>query len=428
MLSKTDKTISAWCWYDWANSSYSLVITSAVFPVYFLNLAHSVSEQTWWQQLDRSVLYAYVYSLASLVILFLSPVFGSISDYSGRKKLFMRLFSFIGAIACMLLYFSTAQELFLTCILFILSSVCYSLGVVFYNAYIPEIAPPDQYDQVSAKGFAWGYLGGMIALIISLLIIRGDTVLGFTEEQIKMNIPVRISFIFIGLWWLLFAAYSLKRLPADRKRAVINRKVIWESYTRIIKAFRRAGEHKTISIFLLAFFFFDMGLMTVMGMAGVFAIKTFSLSPVELISIILLLQLLAIGGSWFFVWIAKRSDSLIALKYAVLLWIVVCMMGLLVQNTFQFYLMAGLVGFVMGGTQSLSRSAFATLIRHEKDEYATFFSVYDVLDKTGVTCGTFLFGWLEFTTGSMRISVAALSIFFIIGFILLQSISKTWKR
>jgi UMF1 family MFS transporter len=425
---KDNKTINAWCWYDWANSSYSLVITSAIFPSYFLSLEITGQRTAWWQQLSNSVLYAYLYSFASLLIMFLSPLFGSIADYAGRKKAFMKIFSYIGAGSCVLLYFSSADQLLLTGGLFIVSSVCYSLGVVFYNAYIPEIATPDQYDTVSAKGFAWGYLGGMIALVVSLLAITFAETIGFTSAQSDAGIPVRVSFIFIGIWWLLFAAYSLKGLPPDGRYRPINVKIIFQSYARIIQAFRRARKHKVIALFLLAFFFYNMGVTTIMGMSSVFATKTLNLTTGHLIVVILILQLLAIIGSYVFVVVAKRFTNLMAIKIAVALWVVVCFIGYSVQNINQFYIMACLVGFVMGGTQSLSRSAYATLIQGEQDEYATWFSLYDVLDKIGVVTGTFLFGWIEYMTGSMRASVATLSVFFLIGFLFLQLINKAWKR
>jgi UMF1 family MFS transporter len=429
-LKPNNKIVNAWCWYDWANSSYSLVITSAIFPSYFLSLAPPAGSKTaWWHTISNSVLYAYMYSFASLLLLFLSPLFGSIADYSGRKKLFMSFFSYIGSVSCIFLFFSTADQLLLIASLFIISSVCYSLGVVFYNAYIPEIATPDQFDTVSAKGFAWGYLGGMIALVISLLVIQFAAHMGFTPEQIDQNIPVRVSFVFIGLWWLGFAWYSIKGLPADRKGNKITAQTILRSYNRIYKAFLRARSHKTISIFLLAFFFYDMGLTTVMGMSSVFATKTLHLKTVHLIGVILILQLVAILGSYVFLFIAKKVNTIFAVKTAVLLWVLVCFIAYSIQSISQFYLMAVLVGLVMGGTQALSRSAFAALIQEEKDEYATYFSLYDVLDKMGVVIGTFLFGWIEYVTGSMRASVATLSVFFIIGFIFLQLIKKNaWEK
>jgi MFS transporter, UMF1 family len=428
LLKKNNQTIRAWCWYDWANSSYSLVITSAIFPSYFLSLEIAGKGTAWWQQISNSVLYAYLYSFASLFLLFFSPLFGSIADYAGRKKLFMTIFSGIGVVSCGLLYFSTADHILFTGGLFIVSSVCYSLGVVFYNAYIPEIAKPDQYDTVSAKGFAWGYLGGMIALVLCLLLIQFSPRMGFTRLQLDALIPVRVSFIFIGLWWLLFAAYSLKGLPRDTNRHSIGFNSILQSYARIVKAFRHAGRHQTIALFLLAFFFYDMGVTTIMGMSSVFATKTLDLTTTHLIGVILLLQLLAIAGSYLFVLISKKFTNLIAVKTAVILWVLICFIGYSVHNSFQFYIMAGLVGLVMGGTQAMSRSFFATLIQKEQDEYATWFSLYDVLDKAGVVIGTFLFGWIEYLTGSMRSSVATLSVFFIIGFIILQLMNKTWKK
>lgn len=374
------------------------------------------------------MLYAYLYSFASLLILFFSPLFGSIADYAGNKKKFMRLFSYTGAISCALLFFATGEWMALTCGLFLVSSTCYSLGVVFYNAYLPEIAAPAEYDSVSAKGFAWGYLGGLIALIGCLVLIRFAEPLGFSNSSIAAALPVRITFILIGIWWWAFARYAFQGLPPDGIAKPITRTIITQSYTRLIKAFRQARGHRVIGLFLGAFFFYNMGVATIMGMSSVFATKTLHLTTEHLIGVILALQVLAIAGSWLFVQVANRYDNFTAVKIAVILWVVICGIGYTVQNLSQFYLMASLVGLVMGGTQALSRSAFATLIQGEQHEYATWFSVYDVLDKVGVVAGTFLFGWIEWLTGSMRASVAALSIFFIIGLIILLSIKSPWKK
>nr|WP_276481805.1 MFS transporter [Paraflavitalea sp. H1-2-19X] len=420
--------MKAWCWYDWANSSYSLVITSAIFPSYFLSLTTSGTQPAWWQSIGNSVLYAYLYSLASLMILLLSPLFGSIADYAGNKKKFMRLFSYTGAISCAGLFFATGESMVLTGALFLVSSTCYSLGVVFYNAYLPEIAAPADYDSVSAKGFAWGYLGGLLALILCLVLIRFAEPLGFPRDSIASALPVRITFVLIGGWWWLFAAYAFKGLPPDSNTQPITRTIIAQSYVRIGTAFRQARGHRIIGLFLLAFFFYNMGVTTIMGMSSVFATKTLHLTTEHLIGVILALQVLAIAGSWLFVEVANRYNNIMAVRIALILWVVICGIGYSVQNLTQFYGMASLVGLVMGGTQALSRSAFATLIQGEQHEYATWFSVYDVLDKVGVVAGTFLFGWIEWLTGSMRASVATLSIFFITGLIILLSIKSPWKK
>ncbi|MBZ4190123.1 MFS transporter [Niabella beijingensis] len=428
LLKNNKKTINAWCWYDWANSSYSLVITSALFPAYFLSLSLLSDKKLWWQQMGNSVLYAYIYSFSSLLIMLLSPLLGALADNSGRKRFFMSGCSFIGAVSCMLLFFSSAEQMALTCILFMVSSICYSLGVVFYNAFIPEIATPDRYDAISARGFAWGYAGGMLALILNLLVIRFAGPLGFNAEQIRQQVPVRLSFVIIGLWWLVFAAYSINRLPRDQRRSNRGNEVLVHAYKQIIEALRLAGRNKRISIFLLAFFFYDMGVTTIMGMSSVFAVKTLHIGTTELIGVILTLQFLAILGSYLFVLLSKKAGTITAIKTGVLLWILICFIACGVRNTGQFYIMAVLTGLVMGGTQALSRSTFAGLIQDEQDKYATYFSLYDVLDKLGVVIGTFLFGWMEWATGSMRASVALLSIFFAIGFIFLQLMTRSWKK
>ncbi|MBO9594802.1 MAG: MFS transporter [Niabella sp.] len=428
-LKNNKKIINAWCWYDWANSSYSLVITAAIFPAYFLSLSLEHNEKQWWQQIGTSVLYAYIYSLSSLLILLLSPLLGSIADRYGRKRFFMSCCTFIGAISCMLLFFSSAETMVLTCILFMVSSVCYSLGVVFYNAFLPEIAAPDNYDAVSARGFAWGYAGGMLALVINLLVIRFAEKLGFTPSQILQHTPVKVAFVFVGVWWLVFAIYSINRLPPDRqRRRPYGNRILLHAYKQVLEALLLVKKQRRILVFLLAFFFYDMGVTTIMGMSSVFATKTLHIETAGLIGVILVLQLLAILGAYLFLILSKKAGNLTAIKISVLLWILICIIAYRVQHIPQFYAMAALTGLVMGGTQALSRAAFATLIQEEPHQYATYFSLYDVLEKLGVVIGTFLFGWMEWVTGSMRISVAMLSIFFIAGFFFLQFIKRSWKK
>ncbi len=433
MKKNNTKTFNAWCLYDWANSSYSLVITSAIFPAYFLSIAVNNDGGKaigflCWKHIDNAVLYAYIYSFSSLIILISNPIFCSIADKLGNKKMFMKLFSYLGAVSCVLLFFADTSHLYFTSFLFLVSSVSYSIGVVFYNSFLPAIATPDKFNMLSARGFAWGYVGGMLMLLINLFIIQKATFLGFTVTQIADAFPIKISFVLVGFWWLLFAQISFKGLPSDKKLSNKRKFTIFKSAKNISTALREIASTKLLLIFLLAFFFYNMGVQTIMGMASVFAKETLSLSTSQLIITILLLQILAIVGSYFFVAAAKRFGNISTIIFGVISWIVVCIVAFNVKTIHQFYILSVLVGLLMGGIQSLSRATFAKLLQADNEKQVLLFGFYDMLDKVGVVLGTFLYGLAQTITGSMRYSILLLGIFFLIAFIILSCIPKQYHE
>ncbi len=411
------KVINAWALFDWANSAYALVITTAIFPAYFIGVTdpiiHFGSLQT-----SNSSLYAYSISLAYIIIAIASPALSGIADSSGRKKLFLKFFTTIGAIACILLFFFKGMnELYIGAGAFILATIGFAGGLVFYNSYLPEIATEDQYDKVSAKGFAYGYIGSVLLLLINLSIILKPALFGISDK----SLPARIAFVMVGMWWIGFAQITFRYLPKDKKQAT-QKGFISKGFKEIAKVWKELQSQANIKKFLIAFFFYSAGVQTVLYMASTFAQKELKFPTSELILIIIILQLVAIGGAYLFAKVSSLKGNKFSLIVMLFLWVLICIGAYAINNKMEFYLVAIAVGTVMGGIQSLSRSTYSKLLPEDLHDTASYFSFYDVLEKSAIVIGTFSFGFIENLTGGMRNSVLALTLFFITGLVLITRV------
>ncbi|KAA6431959.1 MFS transporter [Rufibacter glacialis] len=414
------KVMRAWCFYDWANSVYSLVITTAIFPIYYVALTKSetgdmVSFFGW--NISASVLYSYALTGAFLTIAFLSPLLTAIADYGGNKKAFMRFFCYMGSCACMGLFFFTEATFSLSILLFMIAAIGYSGSIVFYNAYLPEIATEEHFDKLSARGFSLGYIGSMILLILSLALVLFPEVVGIEDS----GLPARISFLFTGLWWFGFSQYSFAYLPNNTKPKAKEGSYLLNGFRELGKVFKLLKGLPLLKRFLVAFFFYNMGVQTVMYVASLFGSKELNLPDTALITVLLIIQAVAIGGAYFFAWLSGRIGNTMALMWAVLVWVGITIGAYFVTTGNQYYVLAFVVGAVMGGVQALSRSTYSKLLPETKD-HASFFSFYDICDKVGLALGTLAFGITEQIFGSMRNSILTLLIFFVIGLVLLFSI------
>lgn len=413
--------------YDWANSVYSLVITSAIFPVYFQSVTSVknadgivISDKVSFLGFDlvNSVLYSYALSFSFLLIALISPVLSSIADYSGKKKLFMRIFCYTGAASCFFLFFFTSSTVTFGVFMFVLASMGFSGSIVFYNAYLPEIATEDRFDSISAKGFSLGYSGSILLLIINLAMILYPSVFGISSS----GMATRISFLLVGLWWFGFAQYTFHYLPSNVYKKPGTGNILLKGFSELKKILHDLKKQGLLKNFLLAFFFYNMGVQTVLYLATVFGEKELKLSSELLIATILVLQLVAIAGSFLFSFISSRTGNIHALMISVCVWIIVTILAYFIVSATEFILLAGLVGIVMGGIQSLSRSTYAKLIPEDTTDHASYFSFYDVTEKISIVLGTFFYGLINQMTGNMRMSSLALALFFVLGLILLSRI------
>lgn len=413
------RTINGWALFDWANSSYALVITVAIFPIYFQHVTDEYIE-FWGMKLTNSGVYSFSIAVSYLIITLLSPLLSGIADASGRKMYFMKFFTTLGSIACLAMFFFIghwANAWIIGSVTFIIATIGFAGALVFYNSYLPEIVTEDRYDRVSAKGFAFGFIGSVILLVISLIVITYPQFFGIESD----SLPTRLAFVMVGIWWFGFAQITFRRLPKDSIKKTSS-SVIFDGYREIRKVWRQVRSMKNILRFLVAFFFYSAGVQTVLYLASTFAEKELNFGTTELILIILLLQIVAIGGAYLFAWMAEKKGNKFSLIFMLVIWAIICFAAYSVSAKIQFYVIAGAVGVVMGGIQAISRSSYSKLIPVGTKDTTSYFSFYDVLEKLAIVFGTFSFGLIEQLTGGMRNSILALAFFFVLGILLLISV------
>nr|WP_294874553.1 MFS transporter [uncultured Pedobacter sp.] len=430
MEQKNDKkVIRSWAFFDWANSAYNLVITSTIFPAYYTIITttqeHGDKVSFFGRTFTNTALSNYALSVAYLVMALLLPILSSIADYRGNKKIFMKIFTYIGGIACMGLYFFKLDTLELGIICFAIAAMGYIGGVLFNNSYLPEIATVDQQDAVSAKGFAYGYVGSVLLQIICFVFVLKPELFGITD----LSFPPRLSFLLVGIWWIAFAQIPFKKLPAGSPNySSINKSVVRSGFQELAKVWNQLRHMKVLKMFLLAFFFYSMGVQTIMLAAAGFGEKTLKLGTSKLIVTILIIQLVAILGAMMMSHFAKKIGNVRVLIYVVLIWIATCVCAYYITNEYQFYALAAIVGLIMGGIQSLSRSTYSKYLPANTPDTASFFSFYDVTEKMAIVIGLFSFAYIEEVTGNMRNSIIALASFFIIGLVFLVVLRSVEKK
>ncbi|NVJ86271.1 MAG: MFS transporter [Algoriphagus sp.] len=426
LVTNRKKVQNAWAMYDWANSVYSLVITSTIFPVYYNSVTKGIDGSEivsfFGFEIINTVLYSYSISFSFLIIALISPLLSGIADSSGKKLEFMKFFAYLGSVACIGLYFFDGDNLEWGILCSVTASVGYAGSIVFYNAFLPEISKESEYDLLSAKGFALGYIGSVILLVLNLAMIQMPGVFGIPEG----GMAARLSFLITGIWWAGFSQIPFRVLPSNPYNKKLKRELFFHGYQEIRKVLGQIRTMPVMNKFLASFFFYSMGVQTVMYLAATFGDKELGLPGAQLIMTILIIQFVAIIGSYLFAFISKRYGNKISLVIMVLIWTLICGAAYYVYNVYEFFALAFVVGLVMGGIQSLSRSTFSKLIPESTTDHASFFSFYDVTEKIAIVLGTFSYGIIEQLTGSMRNSALSLGIFFIVGlgFLLLVSIPK----
>lgn len=412
---KNKKTQNAWAMYDWANSVYSLVITSTIFPVYFNSVTKSEDKgdmvNFFGIEIVNTVLYSYSISFSFLVIALLSPLLSGIADSGGKKLSFMKFFAYLGSLACMGLFFFDGDNLEWGIICAVTASIGYAGSIVFYNAFLPEISKEEEFDFLSAKGFAMGYIGSVILLVLNLLMIEKPDWFGLTDG----GQGARWSFLIVGVWWAGFSQIPFKYLPNNPYNKKVDREIFLVGYKEIRTVFYKVKSSPVMNRFLAAFLFYSMGVQTVMYLAATFGDKELGLPGDQLIITILIIQLVAIGGSYLFALISKIYGNKVSLVIMVFIWVLICGGAYFVETAYQFFALAVVVGMVMGGIQSLSRSTYSKLIPQDTTDHASYFSFFDVTEKIAIVLGTFSYGFIEQLTGSMRNSSLALGLFFFVG-------------
>jgi UMF1 family MFS transporter len=419
MQTAPKKVVNAWAMYDWANSAYNLVITSTIFPAYYVGITSATGSATFFgRKFVNTALQNYTLAVVFLLVAITSPILSSIADYRRNKKIWLRWFCYVGSASCVALFWFTKNNIEFGMIAFGIAAVGYWSSLVFYNSYLPDIAAPQDQDRISAKGFSLGYIGSVILQVICFVVILKPALFGLDEND--KSIGARLSFLLTGLWWFGFAQITLRALPVSSRAERKSKKhVLVNGFHELKIVMSQLSHMPSLKRFLVSFFLYSMGVQTVMLVAAGFGKKEIfpkAEDEPKLLITIIIIQLVAIIGAIVMSRLSKRIGNWWVITIAVLIWIGICLAAYNVQTQTQFYILAAIVGLVMGGIQSMSRSTYSKLLPVTQDT-TSFFSFYDVTEKIAIVIGIFTFGYLEERTGNMRNSIMALGLFFVAALI-----------
>ncbi len=432
MLKGDKRTINGWVMYDWANSVYSLTITSAIFPMFYVAATREYGVQN---VIDRygahpDTLYPWALSAGFLVVALIAPLLSGIADHTGRKLTFLKLFCYTGAAACAGLFFFDVDHLWVGLGMVMLACVGFSGSLIFYDAFLPEIAEPKDHDRISARGYTMGYIGSVLLLVVNLAMVMRPALFGLPEGS---ALPARVSFLTVAVWWVGFAQIPFARLPRNPYHRKASGAVVLNGYRELRKVWRELRATRRLKRFLLAFFMLNMGIQTVMYLAVNYAKAEIvevgpdgvigPITDTSLIVSILLIQLVAAVGALLFVRLSKRFGNVRALMIGAVVWVVLCGFAYTIHQAQEFYVLAAGVGLVMGGSQAISRSTYAKFLP-ETIDHASYFSFYDVSYYIGTVVGTFIYGLVFGLTGDLRNTVLVIGGFFLVGLALLALVPR----
>ncbi|WP_298902763.1 MFS transporter [uncultured Psychroserpens sp.] len=451
------KLLNAWAFYDWANSVYTLTIASSIFPIFYSALFLGQVEKTvpaFGMVFKSTALITYVTAFTFLVVAFTSPILSGIADYVGNKKNFMKFFCYVGGLGCIGLYFFSINNIHLSLLFYFMGLIGYWGSLVFYNSYLPDIAFPEQQDAISAKGFSMGYIGSVILLLLNLAMVMKPDWFGFdisiseslketgTEAQIAEALKdakgsasmeaMRISFVTVGLWWILFSQYTFYILPKGVSNGhKVTKAVVFNGLKELKLVWNQLKQNLRLKRYLVAFFVFSMAVQTIMLVAVYFGEEEIAWGSSDaktqgLIVSILVIQLVAILGAVLTSIASSKFGNIKTLIVINFIWMSLCVYAYFMETPVQFYIAASLVGLVMGGIQALARSTYSKFLP-ETDDTTSYFSFYDVAEKIGIVIGMVIFATIDQITGSMRNAILFLFIFFFVGIVLLYRVPKENK-
>jgi len=415
----TPKVINAWCSYDIANSAYILSVNTVLYPIFYQQVTQkafgSEMVQFLGMTIKNTVLYEYAVALGYFLVILTTLSLSGIADRGGLRKPFMRFFTMLGAFACIGLYWFNGANLALGLILPMLAVLGFAGSLVYYNSFLPIIATPDRHDKISAKGFSFGYAGSMLLLIFNIFSLQKYELFGFSDSIQA----IQFSFVEVGLWWLAVSQIAFYYLREERHPVKLNLSLFTKGFREVFDVLGYIKKHKAMYRFLLSFFFFSMGVQTIIIVASLFGKAELGISDTKLIMTILIIQLVAIAGAFIFGRVSSKFGNRTSLLWMLGIWIFICFSAYMVQKEIQFYILSALVGLVMGGIQSQARSTWSKLIPENTTGTASYFSFYDSTEKLAIVIGMLGFGIIEHITGSMRNSTLLLSVFFVVSFLII---------
>ncbi len=420
------KTIFGWCMYDWANSAYITTVIAAILPNYFAKaIVGEAGVDFLGMNVSATALWGFMLGGAAFLVFLFAPVLGAIADFSSAKKRFLTSFAYAGSLFAMMLYFCKSGDVTLTIVLFLGSQVCFVAGNVFYDAFLPQIASEDKMDSVSAKGYAFGYIGGSLQFAIALGLVATQK----TPESQAM--AARIGMAMTGLWWAGWTLLTMKYLKEEKTPYQLPEKYRHQpkvlayltiGISRTVATAKKVGRFKHLTLFLIAYMIYNDGIHTVTSMATIYGTEELKLTTTSLMVTLLLVQVVAIGGALIFSRLANRIGAKRSVMFALVLWSGVVTYGYFIHTATEFFVLGIVVGVVLGGTQALSRSFYGAMIPEEAS--AEFYGFYSVFSKFSSIWGPTTFGVIKQATGSARLAIISLMAFFIAGLILLGFVNE----
>ena len=429
------KLLNAWAFYDWANSVYTLTIASSIFPIFYSSLfSGDELVSAFGFEMKPTVLIEIITAFTFLVVAISSPILSGVADYIGNKKNFMKFFCYLGSIGCFGLYWFDLDQIHTSLMFYFMGLLGYWGSLVFYNSYLPDIAFEEQQDRISAKGFSMGYLGSVLLLVLNLLMVMFPSFFGFDvgttpeEHSLASKEAMRISFITVGLWWVIFGQYTFWVLPKGSSRGhKVNKEVLFNGFKELKGVWHQLKGDLRLKRYLEAFFVFSMAVQTIMLIAVYFGEKEIAWGGEEakmlgLIGSILLIQLVAILGAFLTSKASNKYGNIKTLIVVNAIWMCLCVYAFFMKSPKQFYIGASLVGLVMGGVQALARSTYSKFLP-ETEDTTSYFSFYDVAEKIGIVIGMLIFAIVDHKY-NMRYAILFLILFFLIGIVLLFRVPK----
>lgn len=408
--------------YDWADSAFATSILAAILPVYFASLVPEGGVIIEWGPVSfrtsSSALWAYAVSFSLLVTALTAPILGALADFSSSRKKFLFAFTYVGAALTLMFYFVRHGDYWLCLGIFVAANIGFAGATPFYNAFLPEIAGEGEIDTVSGKGYAYGYLGGGILLALHVLLITFHEAFGIGDKSVS----IRISLSSVGLWWGLFAIPTFLWVPEtvrsqDREAGV---SCVSYGFRRFFNTLRGFGRYRDMLWFLIAFLVYNDGIQTVIAMAAIFGKTALGLDTGTLIGTLLMTQFIAWPGAVLFARLARRIGSKNCVMATLMLWMVIVAYAYFIRSSIEFWILGGLVGVILGGSQAISRSLYAQLV--PKARAAEFFGFFAVSNKFASIFGPLIFGLITDLSEDPRNAVVSLVVFFVAGMMLLSRV------
>ncbi|MCI0349521.1 MAG: MFS transporter [Acidobacteriales bacterium] len=426
------RNIFGWCMYDWANSAYVTTVTAGLLPAYFARVVVgpegvTIAGTTY----SAFTLWGFIIGLSALISLLIAPVLGAIADFSAAKKRFLLVFAYLGALFTVLLYFSRSGDVYQTLFFFLLAQIAFVSANVFSDAFLPQISSESKMDWISGKGYSYGYVGGGLQFAIALALVAGHEKLGISQAQ-----AVRIGIVTAGLWWAGFTLFTARYLQEPR----LAEQALPEAYrnmprplaftlvgiTRTLRTTMRAGRFRHLALFLIAFMLYNDGIQTVIDMASIYGAEELKLSTTALMLTLLMVQAVATLGALLFGRIAERIGTKRAIMLSLVLWSGVVIYAYFIGSATEYFILGGVVGVVLGGSQALSRSFYGLMI--PENASAEFYGFYTVFSKFSAIWGPFTLAFVRHALGSARLAIASLIFFFLAGLVLLYFVDERKAR